>query len=67
MNRQIEVIPTRSYATKENAEKAVQAFLNPNWNLRYFITCTPSGRFFPVFIGKEAIECGLHFRFNVIG
>lgn len=59
----------RSYASPENAEKAVaKAGLS---DLRYIIYRRPDGRCFPLFMmaqgERNAIQMGIHFRFNVIG
>ena len=56
----------KSYATEENAKKAVEK-LYANSDLRYFIARTDDGRFFPVFLGQEAVTAGVHFNFNVVG
>ena len=71
MKREFSVTPTKSYATIENARKAVEKakvdhishFMmqchNP-LNEKHF------GRYFPVFVGREAIEQQVHFIFNVV-
>lgn len=58
----------KSYKTRGNAVKAVDKIItNPQLaNLRYFIYTTEEGRFFPVFIGQEALSYGMHFHFNVV-
>lgn len=58
--------PVKTYASKENVIKAVNKRIQ-NPNLRYFIYPTADGRFFPVFIGVEAVQSGIHFHFNVVG
>lgn len=68
----IEVVPNKTYATEENAHKAVKktlpaGILDSRLTLRYFITWTKEGRCFPVFVGHVAIECGVHMHFNVVG
>ena len=70
--RKIEVKPNKTYATAANAEAAVKKRFGqpsnlPVTTLNYFITCTPEGRYFPVFIGAEALRAGVHFHFNVVG
>ena len=55
----------KSYASRENAEKAVvKAGFD---DLRYFMMPTEDGRFFPVFVGQGALSRGVHFHFNVVG
>ena len=67
----VEITPTKTYATVENAHKAVakkfpanpDAFHN---ELRYMVMTHSDGRFFPVFIGTKALQYGVHFHFNII-
>jgi hypothetical protein len=64
-----ELTPVRTYATRENAIKAVQKFYGDRTFERrqsYFIAVHSDGRFFPVFVGERAIQAGVHFKFNVI-
>lgn len=65
--RKMEIKPTKTYATEENADKAVHLHGLGALNLRYFIMRTADGRFFPVFVGPEAVQAGVHFHFHVIG
>lgn len=60
------IIPSKTYATRENAIKAVEKKEFSD-NLRYTILIHEDGRFFPCFLGMSAIEAGAHFHFNVIG
>jgi len=66
MNRETEITPVKTYKTKENARKAVaqkglEAF-------RHFMMIEEkTGRWFPVFIGQEAAQNGIHFHFNIVG
>lgn len=66
MPKLIDLQATKSYATRENAIKAVEKKVtNPELaNLRYTL---PDGRFVPVFIGMEALQAGVHFHFHVLG
>lgn len=61
--------PGVSYATRENAIKAVERVFPEadNDGLRYFIHTCEDGRFLPVFIGQEAMKAGVHFLFHVVG
>lgn len=68
--------PVKTYATRENAIKAVEKKFgkldqpsdNPSFKeQRFFIMTHTDGRFFPVFVGMQAIQAGVHFHFNVIG
>lgn len=68
-----EIQPSKTYATRENAVKAVERKFGPRMKLdgkeeyvRYFIAQHTDGRFFPVFIGQPALQAGMHFHFNVI-
>jgi len=65
--------PNKTYATRENAVKAVERKFGPRMtypgteeNLHYFIHTHTDGRFFPVFVGERAIQAGIHFSFNVV-
>lgn len=64
----IEIEPVRTYATPENAVKAVEKRLGHMKDLpvRYFIH-QKGDRFFPVFIGVECLQHGIHFHFNIVG
>jgi len=64
----IELEAPRTYASKENAVKAVEKKYG-DWpvELRYIVYRNEEGRYFPVFIGYEAIREGVHFHFNVLG
>lgn len=56
-----------TYATYANAERAIAKLANLHNNdaLRYVIVGTRHGRYFPVFIGMDAVQCGVHFNFCV--
>ena len=67
--KQFEITPVRTYATKENAVKAVaKAYGEYKFDKvqSYFIMTHTDGRFFPVFVGERAIQALIHFKFNVI-
>ena len=64
--RLIEIIASKTYATPENAVKAVIKKFGDKGSSRFFIHTTPEGRFFPVFVGMQALEEGVHFNFNVV-
>ena len=60
---------SKTYATRENAIKAVEkAYAGHQGGdvLLYFINQGEDGRFFPVFIGQTALNNMVHFRFNVV-
>jgi hypothetical protein len=65
MNREFTITACKTYATKENAVKAVAK--TGDETFRHFYMTDENGRWFPVFTGMEAIENGVHFRWNVIG
>lgn len=63
----------KTYKTRENAVKAVEAKCGPTQttgrspdDLDFFIYTTPEGRYLPVFIGERALQRGVHFQFNVV-
>lgn len=68
--RQIEF--TKTFATEANAEKAIAKVphIAANHDLRYDILpvlVEGKVRYGVVFFGMSAIECGVHFHFNVAG
>ncbi len=65
--KQIKITPIRTYATAENAKKAVEKKFSDVLDLRWFMMTSDDGRFFPVFIGQSALQAGVHFHFNVVG
>lgn len=71
MARLVELQPNKTYATRENAIKAVEKFFydkmeHTHENQMYFIHVHTDGRFFPVFVGERAVQAHLHFHFNVV-
>lgn len=72
MIKHIELTPTKTYATRENAIKAVEKKFGPRMtadngeNLFYFVHTHTDGRFFPVFVGERAVQAMVHFHFNVV-
>lgn len=64
----VEINPTKTYATIENAHKAVAKKYPPTGaDLRYMVLTHTDGRFFPVFIGVNCLQYGVHFNgFNII-
>lgn len=65
MNREFTIVAHKTYARKEGARKAVARIGAER--LRHFIMQNDEGRFFPVFVGQEAVQEGIHFHFNVVG
>lgn len=63
--KKIELKLTKTYATEENADKAVKKLLG-DADLRYFVMPTKDGRFYPVFVGQSAIQANVHFHFHCI-
>jgi hypothetical protein len=61
-----EIIAIKTYATRENAIKAVE---KSGFNdCRFFIMKDDkTSRYFPVFVGQEAVHAGAHFHFNIVG
>lgn len=68
MSREIRIEPNKSYATKENARKAVEKA--GFQELRHFYMVGTEGkhqgRWFPVFAGMEAMTECVHFHFNIV-
>jgi len=64
-NRKFKIAASKTYATEENADKAVAKVGFED--IRHFMMQTSDGRFFPVFVGQEAVTAGVHFHFNVVG
>jgi hypothetical protein len=67
MARKMEVTNSKTYATEANADKAVAKVYGQRDDLRYYIAWTKEGRCFPVFVGVNCINEGVHFHFNVVG
>lgn len=72
MAKQVQLTPVKTYATAENARKAAEKKFpaeleHPSFGpLRYIVMQHTDGRFFPVFIGINAVHYGVHFHFNVL-
>lgn len=69
MNREFEITNKRTFASKDNARRAVQKAGFED--LRHFIQIIEHEfdglRYIPVFVGQEAVQRGVHFHFNVVG
>lgn len=65
----VQITPTKTYKTIENAHKAVVAkfgdMVETFGPLRYIVTQHTDGRFYPLFIGINAVHYGVHFHFNI--
>jgi hypothetical protein len=59
------IVSQRTYKTKENLIKAIDA-LGFDDNIRYVVTQDENGRYFPYFIGTEALQQQLFRFFPVI-
>jgi hypothetical protein len=68
--RLVTLTPTRTYASAENAVRAVRKVFLADAahcaNLTYFLQRTADDRFFPVFVGERALHAGAHMHFNCI-
>lgn len=72
--RRIDITPTKTYATKENAVKAVEKKFGQRTDMGacwYFIQPhreegATDWRYFPVFVGQSALSAGVHFSFNLV-
>lgn len=65
MTREFKIEAPKTYKTIENARKAVAT--KGFEDLRHFMMTNAEGRFFPVFVGQDAVQRGAHFHFNVVG
>lgn len=65
MARLLELKPSKTYATKKNAIKAVQDEFGHD-NFRFIIANTEDGRFYPICIGQEACTAQAHFYFVTV-
>jgi hypothetical protein len=65
---EVKLAPTKTYATRENARKAVEKNLPAELiaELRWVIIPNDEGRFYPLFIGEKPCHYGVHFHFCVI-
>lgn len=54
---------SKTYATEERAEAAVKK--RGFDDLRYFLMPTKEGRWFPVFVDREAPHRGTHYHFHI--
>jgi len=67
----VTLTPTRTYKTAANAQKAATDKFGDMETtgfgpLRYIVMEHIDGRFFPVFIGINAMHYGVHFHFNIL-
>jgi hypothetical protein len=68
----IEITPTKTYKTAANAHAAVQKKFSHvverqhSGAIRYIVTQHSDGRFYPLFIGLNNCNYGVHFHFNVV-
>lgn len=65
MAKQIKLEVTKTYASAENAAKAFEAKFG-NTDVRYIVLQHTDGRFYPVAIGMNALQFGVHFHFHVV-
>lgn len=64
MNREFTITAPKTYKTTANARRAVEKAGCARY--QHFIMTNEEGRFFPVFVGQEAAQNGVHFHFNVV-
>ena len=62
---EFDLMPARTYATLANVRAAVARSVRCV-DLRYFVTQDNAGRFFPVFIGQEALSRQAFIEFCVV-
>ena len=72
MIKHLDLTPAKTYATRENAIKAVEKTFGLRMDqpaqyerLDFVIVANAEGRFFPMFLGERAIQAGMHFHFCV--
>lgn len=65
MNREFTITAPKTYKTIANARRAVEKAGFKGF--RRFMITNDEGRFFPVFVGQESVQNGVHFHFNVVG
>lgn len=65
MAKLVNIESNKTYANEKNCLKAVEK-LNVSDELRFFISYTKEGRCFPIFIGQDSIQYGIHFHFPVV-
>lgn len=64
--------PNKTYATRENALKAVEKVYGPDEahfgsaKLHFVLMQNEAGRWFPLFIGERALQHGAHHKFCVM-
>ena len=69
---EIRLTPNKTYATRENARKAVEKVYGPNEDLqgsadlRWLLVQTEDGRWFPVFVGEQALRYQAFARFACV-
>jgi len=63
-NNADELSSLKTYKTYANAEKAAAKVVGDR-NIRVVIAATREGRFFPVALGFDAVDSGLHFHMCV--
>lgn len=66
----LDMTPSKTYATRDNAIKAVEKKFGSHIKLGdekldFVIVANAAGRFFPLFLGERAIRAGVHFHFCV--
>ena len=62
-----ELTPTNTYKTKENALRAIDKTVSKELQDRlHWYIAEDSGRFFPVFVGQQALQNGIHFYFTCV-
>lgn len=69
MARQIRITPCKTYKTLANMERAIAAVPEVDQNnelFRYLVCQTAEGRYYPVFIGRNAFDL-VHSGFCVVG
>ena len=65
MNREFTITAPKTYKTAANARRAVEKAGYTGY--RHFMMTNEEGRFFPVFVGQDAVQNGVHFHFNIVG
>jgi hypothetical protein len=60
---------SKTYANEANMEKGIRKAMPriDEMEVRYFTAWNEEGRCYPVFVGSEAVNQGIHFHFVVVG
>lgn len=62
-----DLVPSKTYVNEDTMKRVIDAKLGAlKETVRYHVAWTREGRCYPIFMHRNAIECGVHFHFCVI-